>query len=78
MPNDTKTPLILAVERIIDEKLSALSGVTRSDVLEIVRAEFAAQLGGEPVAPVGDADASCRHKNFMRKCESCQARKVKG
>lgn len=77
-----KTQFVLTVERIVDEKLSGSGAatLTREDVLEIVRGEFAAQLGVEVKAPKarkggkptadGESATSCPRGEHKYACPS--------
>lgn len=87
---ETQTPLMKLVGKILDQKLAAIGltegTVSRGEVLSMIQSEFAKQLGEIPEdastegrqarrTPPEEVEA-CRHKNFMRKCASCQARKA--
>lgn len=83
-----KSPLIAAIEKAVAEQLKPV--LERLDKLEekpdvtevdetvvkvMVEKVLADQLGGD-VKPAASDDGSCRHKNFMRKCPSCQKRRA--
>lgn len=74
-----KSPLQLAINEAVDAAVSPLkeeiAGI-KGSIEELVSDAINKMLspGGQRPAASSSVGGECRHKNFMRKCESCQAK----